>query len=203
MVETYRRRSALAHFGLAARAAAAGGGDVDVMLSEIAHRSLINLRGDIGDPAFRENVARVVGAEPPGVPNIAIEARARHILWLGPNEWLIVAPDGEAATLIAGLREGMGGIHASVVDVSESRTVINVMGPGARDFLARGVSLDLHARVFKQGDCAQTGMPRCNVLIHLVDDRPSFDINVLKSFADYLWRWMELVGVDFRIAVAV
>jgi sarcosine oxidase gamma subunit len=35
-----------------------------------------------------------------------------------------------------------------------------------------------------------------------VDNRPTFDIYVPKSFADYLWRWMELAGQDFKIAVA-
>ncbi len=65
----------------------------------------------------------------------------------------------------------------------------------------RGVSLDLHPRAFRVGQCAQTGLSRANVLLHLTDDAPTFEVYVLKSFSDYLWRWLEKVAVDFNLAV--
>ncbi len=65
----------------------------------------------------------------------------------------------------------------------------------------RGVSLDLHPREFRVGQCAQTGLSRANVLLHLIDDVPTFEIYVLKSFSDYLWRWLEKVAQDFNLAV--
>jgi sarcosine oxidase subunit gamma len=202
MVETYRRRSALAHFGLSARAAQTRHEGADIVMGEKAHRSLVDIRGEIADSSFRDAVARIVGAEPPRIANTAVDAGARRIMWMGPNEWLIVAPNGEAGSLVSQLRREFGANHASAVDVSESRTVITLAGPKAREFLARGVTLDLHPRAFKVGQCAQTGMSRCNILLHLIDDRPSFDIYVLKSFADYLWQWSERAAAQFRIAVA-
>lgn len=202
MVEPYRRRSALAHFGLAARVAVSQAQGADVILGEDPHRALVNIRGEIDDQAFRAACARILGAEPPKSPNDVADAGRGRIMWLGPNEWLMVAPDGESLNLVQGLRREFGDLHASAVDVSESRTTITISGPKARDFLSRAVSLDLHPRVFKPGQCAQTGFSRCNVLMHLKDDTPNFDIYVLKSFADYLWRWMELAGQDFRIAIA-
>ncbi len=203
MVEPYRRRSALAHFGLAARAGGGGQDRAEIILGEDAHRSLLNIRGDAADSPWCAAVASVINAEPPTRANTVREAGDRRILWLGPNEWLIVAPDGEASALVTALRQGFSGRHASVVDVSETRTIVTLAGPRSRELLARGISLDLHPRVFPTGQCAETGMSRCNVLLHLVDERPSFDLYVLKSFADYLWRWIELAGADFRIAVAV
>ena len=66
----------------------------------------------------------------------------------------------------------------------------------------RGVSLDLHPRVFGPGRCGQTGLAGANVILEQTDDRPSFEIAVLNSFADHLWRWLERAGQDCRIAVA-
>jgi sarcosine oxidase, subunit gamma len=42
---------------------------------------------------------------------------------------------------------------------------------------------------------------RANALIHLVDDTPTFEVYVLKSFSDYLWRWLEIVSRDFNLAI--
>jgi sarcosine oxidase subunit gamma len=93
-----------------------------------------------------------------------------------------------------------------VTDVSESRTVITLSGPAARDVLARGISLDLHARAFGPGQCAQTSLSRVNVLLHQTDNdgstgAPSYEIYVLKSFSDYLWRWLGLIAEDFGMSV--
>ncbi|HWT96564.1 MAG TPA: hypothetical protein VN229_03085, partial [Terriglobales bacterium] len=65
---------------------------------------------------------------------------------------------------------------------------------------ARGISLDLHPRVFGPGQCAQTGMAKANILLHQLDDKPSYDIYVLKSFSDYLFRWSEQIAKDFGLA---
>src|SRR5262249_35206298 len=103
--------------------------------------------------------------------------------------------------LMETLRNAFGGQHATACDVSESRAIIAVKGPKARDLLARGVSLDLHPRVFTPGQCTQTGLSRCNGLLHLTDDSPRFEIHVLKSCWAYLWRWLEQVAVDFDLGV--
>ena len=46
MVETYQRRTALAHLGLVGRAATAGKATSGVTMSEVGHRTIINIRGD-------------------------------------------------------------------------------------------------------------------------------------------------------------
>jgi sarcosine oxidase, subunit gamma len=201
MVETYQRRTALAHLGLVGRAAAARKTAAGVTMSEVSHRTLINIRGTASDPAFVAAVKSATGVDLPMWANSVTTNGDRQILWLGPNEWWVTARDGEADALLSALRHAFGGQHATACDVSESRAIIALKGPKARDVLARGVSLDLHPRVFKAGQCAQTGLSRCNVLLHLVDDSARFEIYVLKSFSDYLWRWLEQVAGDFDLGV--
>jgi sarcosine oxidase subunit gamma len=201
MVESYQRRTALAHFGLLARAASASKPAGGVTMAEIGHRTIVNIRGTASDPAFASAVQTATGVALPSEANTVSAAGARQILWLGPNEWWVTGPDGEAEVLVEKLRENFVGQHATACDVSESRAILALKGPKAREVLMRGVSLDLHPREFRVGQCAQTGLSRGNVLLHLADDTPTFEVYVLKSFSDYLWRWLEKVAVDFDLAV--
>ena len=201
MVETYQRRSALAHLGLVARAASSKKDGAGVVMSEVPHRTIVNIRGTASDPAFASAVQNATGVALPPSANTVSTGGGRQILWLGPNEWWLTAPDGEAESLLEALRAGFAGQHATACDVSESRAIIRLKGPKAREILMRGVSLDLHPRAFHVGECAQTGLSRANALLHLVDNAPTFEIYVLKSFSDYLWRWLEIVARDFNLAI--
>jgi sarcosine oxidase subunit gamma len=201
MVEAYQRRSALNHFGLAARASQGGHATAGVIMGESAHRTIINMRGDANDPAFTGAVKSATGVDLPVKANTVNKAGENSILWLGPNEWWFVTAPDRSDEMVPALRQAFQGQHTAVVDVSESRTVITIAGPRAREVLARGISLDLHPRVFGPGQCAQTGMSKANVLLHQVDDRPGYDIYVLKSFSDYLWQWTEKIATDFGLAI--
>jgi sarcosine oxidase subunit gamma len=171
-----------------------------VTVGESAHRAIVNIRGNAEDPAFTAAVKAATGADLPAQANTVSTAGQVRILWLGPDEWWVVGADADRAGLIERLRQAFQGRHAAVTDVSESRTVITIAGPAARELLKRGISLDLHPRVFGPGQCAQTGMSKANVLLHQVG-ADSYEIYILKSFADYLWRWIGLVAEDFGLAV--
>lgn len=201
MVETYQRRSPLAHLGLVARAASSRKDGAGIVMSEVPHRTIVNIRGTASDPAFAAAVQTATGLSLPSAANTVSTAGPWQILWLGPNEWWITGPDGEAESLVEALRANFAGQHATACDVSESRAIIALKGARAREVLMRGVSLDLHPREFRVGQCAQTGVSRANALIHLVNDAPTFELYVLKSFSDYLWRWLEQVSKDFDLAV--
>ena len=60
MVEAYQRRSALAHFGLSALATQNADATTGIVVGEIAHRAIINIRGDAADPAFVAAVRSVL-----------------------------------------------------------------------------------------------------------------------------------------------
>ena len=202
MVEAYQRRSALAHFSLNALAnQKTDGGSAGIVLGESAHRAIINIRGDANDGPFGSAVRSATGVDLPLAANTVTAAGDVRILWLGPNEWWVVGTDVRRAGLIDGLRQAFAGQHTNVTDVSESRTVITMSGPASRDVLARGISNDLHQRAFGPGQCAQTSLSRTNVLLHQIDNTPSYDIYVLKSFSDYLWRWIGLIAEDFGMTV--
>ncbi len=206
MVESYRRRSPLASFGLPARAAAQSPeavADADLQLGERPHRCQINLRGNPQDGRFLEAVRNAAGLALPTEPNRVAAAGELKALWLGPDEWLILGPGGRETELVGTLARGLQGQHAGATDVSEARTWILVAGGRARALLARGIPLDLHPREFRPGHCAQTGLAGANIILQQTDDRPSYEIGVTNSFADHLWHWLERGAIDYRVAISV
>lgn len=153
----------------------------------------IDLRGDASDPAFRAAVRGVVGLDVPVEPNAVAEAGHRAILWLGPDEWLVVEQlmrGDDPPALAAPLAQALAGWHASVVDVSSNRAVIGLAGPHARKVLAKGCGLDLHPRSFAAGRCAQTLLGRAQVILHQTSDTPTYRLHVRASFAAYLAAWL-------------
>ena len=174
------------------------GSDADTAVTvEHPHLGKINLRGHPGDVAFMEAVAEILGARPPVEANRVCAAGEHNILWLGPNEWLIVTPEGRQGEVEAALAAALEGRHVSIVDTTDARTTIRLHGANARDVLMKGCPLDLDPRVFGPGQCAQSILARADILVHQLDDAPTYDIYVLCSFARYLWDWLADAAKEF------
>ncbi len=178
-----------------------GPSDAGVALGERRFQGKLNLRGDTGDPAFRAAVSAAVGTEPPTAPGTVAAAGDRAILWLGPNEWLVVTPAGDAAAPLAALAAGLAGTRASATDVSDNYTTIRIAGAKARWVLAKGWPVDLHPTAFGPGRVAQSNLALTNAILRQVDDTPTYEILVRPSFAKYLWDW--LVDASLEVAYRV
>ncbi len=163
--------------------------------------SYVNLRGNSDDARFTSAADRVLGVGLPLEPNTVVPGDDLSVLWLGPDEWLVATPPDRQAELPEALREQLRELRAAVTDVSAGQTSIRLRGDHARDVLAKGCSLDLHARAFGPGRCAQTNVAKIMALIWQIDDAPTFDLIVRRSFADYLARWLEDAGQEYRIHV--
>jgi len=162
---TDRRQSPLGATSDADHALASGPG-IDVV--EIPFLAQLNLRAD-PDRGALENVEASIGVLPPTNPNESADAASSglSVLWLAPDEWLIVGR-GDPAVLASTLERAVRPSGGSIVDVSAHRTVLELRGPQARDLLGSGCSVDLHPRVFAVGQCAQTQFARVDVILQRV-----------------------------------
>lgn len=133
--------------------------------------------------------AYLAGIPLPLAPNRVAATGALRVLWLGPDEWLIVA-EGEAPELLTRLQHAVDGRRAAVNDLSSSRAIIEITGDRARDLLAAGCGLDLHPRVFGPGRCAQTLFAQVPVVLDQIDDAPHYRLLVRRSYARWLVDWM-------------
>jgi sarcosine oxidase subunit gamma len=132
------------------------------------------------DPALADRVPFPVPLE----PNTAWEDGPRSVLWLGPDEWLVVGPAHTGPELVDEIEVATGGIHRSVVDLSANRVAIELGGPRRAELLSEGCSIDLHPFAWTAGMCAQTLFAKTQVILHERSD--STRVLVRPSFAPYL-----------------
>jgi sarcosine oxidase subunit gamma len=115
-------------------------------------------------------------------PNSATTWNDRDVLWLGPDEWLVVGEAGSEGSIERDLEDATDGHHHSVVDVSANRIVFDLID--GLDLLATGCGLDLDPRHWRPGMCAQTLFGGAQVILHQLDERTT-RVFVRPSFADY------------------
>lgn len=163
-----------------------------IFVAERPFLGKVNVRGDAGQSAFTEGVARICGRDLPLVPNTVAgdPDDDLSVYWLGPNEWQVVTAPGDERRLLLALEEALADGHSAIVNVSDYYTTIRVAGAGARDLLSQGTPLDLHPRSFRPGQCAQTRLAKASVLIVPVDESPAFDLQIRWSMASYLFDWI-------------
>ena len=176
-------------------------GEAGVTLGERVFLGHVNLRGDFSDSGFLNAVQNVTGVGLPLEPNTVAESDEVAALWLGPDDWLLLTSAGRAVGLYQGLRDAVAGFHAAVTDLTGGQTVITVRGPHARDVLAKGCTLDLHPRAFGPGRCAQSHLAKALVTIRLVDESPSFDVIVRRSFAEYIALWLKDASLEYGVVL--
>jgi sarcosine oxidase, subunit gamma len=159
-------------------------------LREIAFTTQINLRVD-PKSAAAERIGTALGVMLPNQPGDVTSSGDLSVLWLGPDEWLIVGPQDASARLHSTLRDALDEEFGAVTDVSAQRTIVEISGPRARDLLAKGCAIDLHPRSFAQDKCAQTLLARAQVVLVCRDSRePRYWLMVRSSFARYLADWL-------------
>jgi sarcosine oxidase, subunit gamma len=138
----------------------------------------------------------------PATPSTVAASNDTSVIWLGPDEWLVTTTDLKAEALESQLRDAVIEHGGAAIDVSAQRTTLRLRGDHARDVLAKGCSIDLHASVFGPGTAAQTTLGLAAVvLIPLNDSGTDYRILARSSFAGYLAEWLidaaEEFGVDW------
>jgi sarcosine oxidase, subunit gamma len=134
--------------------------------------------------------ARAAAAQAFGtaIPTTACRAAThgeRAALWLGPDEWLLIAPPADADAAAAALAAALRDLPHSLVDVSHRQGALGVGGPLAVTLLAAGCPLDLDARAFPPGMCTRTVLAKAEVVLWRTG-ADSFRLEVWRSFLDYV-----------------
>jgi sarcosine oxidase subunit gamma len=146
---------------------------------------------DLAQVDLRSN-PRDVPFDPPE-PNTATDWNGWDVLWLGPDEWLLVGETGAEGAIERASSESLGAAHRSIVAVSANRIAFDLIdGP---EPLSTGCSLDLDPTRWRPGMCAQTLFGRAQVIIHQLDERTT-RVFVRPSFATYVLARLEGAGIS-------
>ena len=171
----YRTARALPLRNAAAEAGASG---PTIRAAGAETRLSLRLRGPLGE----------AGGLPLDRPvnTLAGDAR-RWIARLGPDEWLIGAPESEADLLASAIAADLAGRVHSLVDVSHRNVGIDVEGARAADALNAGVPLDLGEAAFPAGSATRTLLGKAEiVLIRYAGGRPRYRVECWRSFSTYV-----------------
>ena len=96
-------------------------------------------------------------------------------LWLGPGEWLLIAPADWRPTRIA----------TAMVDVSHRQIALEISGRDADQAINAFCSLDLHPSAFPVGMCTRTVFAKTEIVLWRTA-ADTFRIEVARSYAPYI-----------------
>jgi sarcosine oxidase, subunit gamma len=128
------------------------------------------------------------GVEAPARPCRASAAGARAALWLGPDEWLLIARVEDGAAAAAALEASLKDLPHALTDVSHRQTALRVRGSQAAALLAAGCPLDLDEHAFPVGMCTRTVLAKAEVILWRTAS--SFRVEVARSFAAYVSQFL-------------
>jgi sarcosine oxidase subunit gamma len=155
----------------------------DVRIERLPMQALFSLQGD------PETVASWAGGALPAfpkAPNTAAEQDGRHLLWLGPDTWVLRAALEEEDTLLAQLKPA----EAPDAVISDTLAFWRIQGAEAAEIIAIASPLDVHPRVFPDAAATWTECFGQRALVQRVPG--GFDLAVDRSYAamfqDYLAR---------------
>ncbi len=119
---------------------------------------------------------------------------------IGPGTWLACreAADPNWASELTTRVSG----YASVSDQSNGYAVLRIAGPAARDLLSRGAFIDFHPSVFGPGSAAVTTIAHIGVMLWQLDDAPTFEVALFRSYAASFWHWIEATSAAIGIIPA-
>jgi sarcosine oxidase subunit alpha len=163
-----------------------------VQLTLLAPTTRLSIRAG---PAAGTAIGLALGVLLPTVPCRSVIARDRAALWLGPDEWLIVAPE-TASDLSAQATKAIGDHPASIVDVSHRSRTLEITGPRAAWCLNAFCMLDLELHAFPVGMCTRTLLGKAEAMLWRIAP-DVFHLEVARSFVPYAWACLEEARLEF------
>lgn len=191
--------SPLFHADFAGFAAATKDLDAGVVLEEKAFMGHLNLRGNAADEAFTAGVEKALGLALPTAPCSSAQNDNVLLMWLSPDEWLIIVEGGKEADTEAALRANLSG-HFAVSDISGGQTLVRLAGRDSVNVLKKSMGYDTHIDTFTIGKVIGTAFAKTSC--HLLrTSETEFLMVVRRSFADYLWLWLQQSSKEYGLKV--
>lgn len=186
-------------------------GDDGLIMQEAAHLGKLILRVDSA-VAETVNLDGLKGATLPTLPCTSdiSGTGAVSVLWLGPDEWMIVCEAGAEQKLQRELDAQLSGQHSQLSNVTDYYACIDITGHQTREILMNLTTLDMHKRSFSAGYVKGSIFGHANAFVwQLHTDTgaaETFRLIVRSSMADYLWclisRSARLFGVAEEIPIS-
>ncbi|MFC7053927.1 sarcosine oxidase subunit gamma [Hansschlegelia quercus] len=104
---------------------------------------------------------------------------------LGPDEWLLGAPESDGDLLQQGIERALSSRFFSLVDISHRNVAIEISGPAAAEALNAGCPLDLSEAAFPNGSATRTLLGKAEIVLARPSAAPVYRVECWRSFATY------------------
>jgi sarcosine oxidase subunit gamma len=125
-------------------------------------------------------LSAALGVDLPTRPKGSATGTGIIAMWLGPDEWLLIGPEGTDFVALA----AKSGTFHSAVDISHRNIGIIVSGPGARVAVNSACPHDLTDASFPVGACTRTVFGKMEIVLYR-EDEDTYRVECWRSFADY------------------
>lgn len=187
------------HHAELAKLAQSGPQTGGVVLRELALQGHLTLRCNAADPDRLAEFEAVMGVALPTRPLTSVVHGESVVRWISPDEWLISVPGPETFAIESRFRDQMAG-HYSLVNGSGGMTVLQLSGERVVDLLKKSVPVDLHPSAFPVGKVVSTVFAKSSAIVRRVADK-EFELVIRRSFADYLWLWIQDASREYGLVV--
>lgn len=174
--------------------------DGPVRVAETGPHGMITLRAVLSDTGVARAVKSAVGLALPG-PRAMVSAEGRSLLWMSPDEALVIVQRGDLAGVQAALTDALGSAHALVADMSDARATFRLTGEDAhlREVLARLAPVDM-AR-FEVGEVRRTRLAQVAAAIWMPEAGVA-ELICFRSVAQYAFDLLRTAAASPRITAA-
>ena len=118
---------------------------------------------------------------------------------ISPRQWILVSAEKEDGPGFSTQLQSKLGKNGYVSEQSDSRVIFNLSGPRVVELMQKGCRLDLHPSVTGPNWCGQTQIAQVSVLIHQLDNLPTYNLYVYSGFARDFAEWLEHTGAQLGI----
>lgn len=198
--------SALAHVGLEKLSVRTSEGQ-GLRFSEMPITGLLVLRVQRDKPALNSALKSLLDLDLPETLQSAISVGTRFsgkvcVRWVAPDEWVLSCAINDAFDIETQLRSSVGDASIAIVNVSGGFTILRLSGTHANDVLKKSTAYDVHPSNFNIGKVVNTVFAKAQVTLRCIDAN-DYEIIVRRSFADYLWHWIQVAAVEYGLSVDV
>ncbi|SNS76507.1 sarcosine oxidase subunit gamma [Antarctobacter heliothermus] len=163
-----------------------------VEVREIGPQGMITLRGDLSAPEVIAAVTDLAGLEMPGLRG-ANTAGDTGLLWMSPDELLLLVPYRQAPAAVDRLTAALDGQHVLIVNVSDMRALFQLRGTQLRDVLAKLAPVDFAPEALPAGELRRTRFAQVAAGVWLLDDTTA-RVFCFRSVAGYMFSLLSTVA---------
>lgn len=185
--------SALRQVAKPGRYGTAGSSPLVIMERRLSLVQVMTRKGREGD--VQAAIRSAFGLELPA-PLRAASSGETTAIWIQPGMWMLSAAGHEEGAMARAVKQATGDA-ASIVDQTHGKTVLTLSGARARDVMAKGCRLDLHARAFKSGHSAVTQVAHIGCMLRQIDEIPSYELLVPSSLAETFFGWLTHSAAEY------